>query len=351
VRLDAELGRLHRVRSVWLNGRFDAQREMTRNERMIAGLTSEIVALRQAMIVRDAHAGPFALTVIHPNGTSAVYTERAAAGEAVRKAMRVWLAHDLTTTRNHSTTTIRSIGVYRGLTLEFQLHWFRGAPKEPELSVVLENDGQRRALAGVNVDTDTGVVASLDYHIRTLEEQVTARQRQQRELEQRQAELATSVARPWDGVATYQRVVRELERLNAELSGADAPASTDAADAEMDTLLAEALALTAAPAPDPIAPDIDAGSAVRAVPEGQAGDTQSVEVALSKAATLLPAPLLDTHPTPPAPQPAASEPEHPDPTPPPRNAAVTFGDHAWMRPPRRKPATTPVPAEQLRLFD
>ena len=47
----------------------------------------------------------------------------------------VWLAHDLTTTRNHSTTTIRGIGAYRGLTLEFQLHWFRSEPKEPELSV------------------------------------------------------------------------------------------------------------------------------------------------------------------------------------------------------------------------
>src|SRR6266487_4155172 len=42
VRLGTELGRLHRVRSVWLNSRFDAQREMTGNERTIAALTSDI---------------------------------------------------------------------------------------------------------------------------------------------------------------------------------------------------------------------------------------------------------------------------------------------------------------------
>ena len=96
------------------------------------------------------------------------------------------------------------------------------------------------------------------------------------------------------------------------LSEAAVPGRWMPADAEMDELLAEARALTAAP--DPIAPAIDVGSAVRAAPDGPAGVTQSVKVALSKAVAMLPAPLLDTDPTPPPPQPAPSAPNTPTPS-------------------------------------
>jgi hypothetical protein len=267
-----------------------------------------------------------------------------------QRLVRAWLAHDLTTTRNHSTTIVRSIGAYRGLTLELQLHWFHGEPKEPELSVVLEHDGQRRTLASIKADTDAGAISSLDYHMRTLEEQLAARQRQQQELEQRQTELAASVARPWEGAATYQRATRELQRLNAELGGADAPASSDAADAEMGGVLAEVLALTTAPA-EPIAPSADATGAMGTAPDGHVVVAQTVAVAPLEAAAMLPVSPVDTHPTPPL-QPAPP-PEHPHPIPPCHIPVVTFGDHAWMtaRPVRRKPAAAPVPAEQLRLFE
>jgi hypothetical protein len=339
VQLDAELGRLERVRSVWLNGRLAGQHELERNTLRLAELANDITALQQAIAVRDRQRGTFALTIITPKGSTTTYTERAVAGKVLRQTMRAWLAHDLTATADRRISPVRRIGVYQGLHLELRVPWFRSEPSEPELSIVLDDDGRRHTLAQAKGDSDSGIVASLDHHIRKLEEQVAARQRTQRELEQRQAELSASIARPWDGIATYGRLRRELQRLNAELSGGDTPLVADDADAEMDALLAEARALTAE-----AATPADTAVVLPAMDQGVGEHPIDGEPTAVGAMPL--APLVDSQVT------TAPQPPIPADTNLP-TTMLTFDDLAWMvaRPARRKPAASRVPAEQLRLFE
>jgi hypothetical protein len=255
--------------------------------------------------------------------------------------MRVWLAHELALRGERRTTLARRIATCAGLDLELRHFWMRGEDSEPELALVYHHDGRSQTLALVKTESDAGVIASLEYHLRALEDQVAARGRARQELSQRQLDLAASLERQWEGAATHARVRSELQRLNAELSGVESTPILDGeADAvtETEALLAAARALTSE--------TLAAGEPIAA----------TLPLAAPPALALAPLPdtaILDEHCTVAADAPDAQPLERDAaeaPSPPP---AATFAELAWMvkRSARRKPSLTRVPTGQLRLFD
>ncbi len=223
VQLEAEVARLDRVRSVWLDTRRNLQLECHVTEEEIRRLEGRCVVWEQAAAIVGNHPHePFRAEVERGIG-AAVFepiTARADAGAAVRR-----LIHAYQSAAAFQRTRLREVVArYRGLELVVQAHAVFAA----DLSLALP-DGT--TLDTVTAATDTGVWQSVG---RTVSEIPSIRARLQGRIAAAQERIVTidrELVRleQWDGQATYDAAASELRAINAAFAAAEEQASAERA--------------------------------------------------------------------------------------------------------------------------
>jgi hypothetical protein len=209
VQLEAEVARLDRVRSVWLDTRRNLQleRHFTQEEiRRIEGRRAQWE--RAATIVGTHPHEPFCAEVATTIGGATIQSVsgRAEAGAIVR-----CLVHEYQSAAAFQRQRLRGVVArYRGLDLVVQAHAVFAA----DLSLTLP-DGA--ALDAVTAATDSGVWQSVSRTISDIPsvlERLTGRIAEARE---RIATIDRELARlnVWDGQTSYDAAVSELGAINA----------------------------------------------------------------------------------------------------------------------------------------
>jgi hypothetical protein len=262
VKLEAELGRLDRVRGVWVNARIAMRNELERVGHALHDIERDRERLAQVIAYRDSRpAAEFAATVHSGDGAPATYTRREEAGKAVRAAM---LQRHYEQVRTAS-TGFDLVGEYRGFTLQSRTVWAFGKPDGTALYLECSIDGRRWLLneEPLATGTDAGVFISVDATLRNLERNAESLVRRAQRLRERSTEITAELARPWDGEAQYKRMSRTLARLDKELAGEEVPADVALTAAEEAELEAEIAARAVLPAVDVDALLANAGSLIR----------------------------------------------------------------------------------------
>jgi N12 class adenine-specific DNA methylase/phospholipid N-methyltransferase len=245
VQLDSELSRLERVRSVWLSDHRSSLNEIDRLTERMEYRAQDIALLDTAIALRNEHR-KFVITLIPPKGKPVTYKERAGATEALRLVIEAWMKQERSEVQQGRAIT-RRIGTYQGLHLD--LHLGLGAS---DVAIAIDREhGRPHTFASAWGNTDTGLLASIDYHIRSLDKLRERQLEQVAEMQQRRADLTASTAKPWDGLATHQRVLEQLARLDAEMNGETLPPADPEQDDALSGLLAEARTLISQGAPPP----------------------------------------------------------------------------------------------------
>jgi N12 class adenine-specific DNA methylase len=221
VQLEAEVARLERVRSVWLDTRRNLQVERHFSEEEIRRVEGRRALWERAEAIVAAHPHePFCAGVARVLGkeTFQNIAERAEAGAAVRR-----LVHETQSAAAFQRQRIRGVVArYRGLNLVVEAHAVFAA----DLNLALP-DGI--VLDAVNASTDTGVWQSVG---RTVSDIPTTVRRLGERIAQAQERIATierELARleQWDGQAAYDAAASELSAINAAFAAAEEQANAE----------------------------------------------------------------------------------------------------------------------------
>jgi N12 class adenine-specific DNA methylase len=234
VRLDAELARLERIRTVWLSSIVALRQEQQHigNDVDRARLRAEF--LEEALAVHQAYAdAPFSASLPRKIGkpdSAREYARRDEAGATVRKLIeRVKLA-----ALQERTRVTATIGSYRGFTLRVSALPHPDADAPLTLHYASPNHGEHAiSTYEVAARTDAGVFASADATLRRLAEDVRAAHERVAELEHRREAIDIQLEQPWDQAARYRLTAEDLNRVNAELLKEGAIGAEEAAPIEL----------------------------------------------------------------------------------------------------------------------
>jgi N12 class adenine-specific DNA methylase len=228
VQLEAEVARLERVRSVWLDTRRNLQVERHFSEEEIRRLEGRCRQWEQAEQLVSAHPHePFRADVRSAMSGEALKacTGRQEAGSAVRR-----LVHEYQSAAAFQRQRLRGvIAHYRGLHLVVQAHAVFAA----DLSLTLP-DGT--TLDAVTASTDTGVWQSVGH---TVSEIPVTLQRLRGRITQAFERIATidsELARleQWDGQQSYDAASSELSAINAVFTAEEERASAERSAAPVE---------------------------------------------------------------------------------------------------------------------
>jgi N12 class adenine-specific DNA methylase len=214
VQLEAEVARLDRVRSVWLDTRRNLQLERHFVDEDTGRLEGRRAVWERAAVIVAAHPHePFCTEVARNIGakTFKAVVVRAEAGAAVQR-----LAHDYQRAAAFQRKRLRAvIARYRGLELVVEAHAVFAA----DLSLALPS-GER--LDAVAASTDVGVWQSVGHTVSNIE--ATAERLRGRivDAQERIVAIDRELVRlaEWDGQAAYDAAVSELSAINAAFAAA-----------------------------------------------------------------------------------------------------------------------------------
>jgi N12 class adenine-specific DNA methylase len=221
VQLEAEVARLERVRSVWLDTRRNLQLERHFSEEEIRRIEGRRMLWEQAGALVTAHPH----RIFYAEVASAIsgehfeqFENRAEAGAKVRR-----LVHDYQSAAAFERRRLRGVVArYCGLDLVVQAHAVFAA----DLSLALP-DGT--TLDAVNVATDTGIWQSAGHTVSDIPNLLTRLQGRIAEAYERIATIDRELVRleHWDGQATYDAATRELSAINAAFAAAEEQADAE----------------------------------------------------------------------------------------------------------------------------
>ena len=144
------------------------------------------------------------------------YTKRDAAGQAVRNVAAQYAAYAMET-RQH---VARSIGTYHGLQLRVVARPYQ---EQADVYLAVAHDGDVHTLSSLPLvyETDRGVFASADKHIRDITTRIGAIDHSFTEWADEEANLGIALEQPWEYAARYNEVREELEQVNSALLRVD----------------------------------------------------------------------------------------------------------------------------------
>jgi hypothetical protein len=225
VQLEAEVARLDRVRSVWLDTRRNLQIERQFAEDEIRRVEGRRAQWERALAIVAAHPHEsFGVEVASGLGmeTFEPMTARAEAGAAVRK-----LVHDYQSAAAFQRRRLRGVVArYRGLDLVVQAHAVFAA----DLSLALPDGAM---LDAVMAATDTGVWQSAGRTVADIPAVLDRLRARVAEAHERIATIDRELVRleQWDGQATYDAATSELNAINAIFAAAEEQANSERGEA------------------------------------------------------------------------------------------------------------------------
>jgi len=199
VELDSKMHRLEALRREWLRARTGMGHEKAYTERRIPETEESIQFLEADIAQREATGKEFSATI-----DAVTYTEREAAGKALRQAAQV-----------HREATV--IGAYRGLSLVgLTRHTMGQLGFEPQqiIGLALSNGDILEANSEV---TDKGLFSSLDAALRSLDKKLEQARGLLVRLQADLLSLEGEIGKAWEHDEAYEKASAELAAINAEL--------------------------------------------------------------------------------------------------------------------------------------
>ncbi|MCC6628221.1 MAG: methyltransferase domain-containing protein [Chloroflexi bacterium] len=278
VELEAHKSRLERRRARWAADQVAMRRSLAGLPERLARAAGSAAFFAEACAVRDRSAGqPFRASLGGSVAAPQVLTDREQAGALLHALVERVKGE----AEQRDAALEVEIGQYRGFLLVVTARPGWGGYQANASVAFRSATGRLAAVAAeaVGYSTLAGVFASVEAKLRGLE---TARDRERAEtasLRQQAASLARQFAQPWDGVAEYERVLREYAAVKAALAetGVEVTAHVEAvtsvdAGPPLDDQLRGLLDAMAAPLVDADQPGVVAAVAAAVAASAEAPD-------------------------------------------------------------------------------
>jgi hypothetical protein len=226
IALGIELTKLDRLRTSFYNDRRSMRHELTWLPSQVYTAEEEITKHTRAIDTRkELREGEFSIQLKANIDSSnySTFNDRSQAGHALRHLTNQALDKARLVVTGTSVTEV--IGQYRGLTLYAHATGLSGSSYSNlfslSVSIQIRATPDGTVYIASLTDSDPGILQSIDYQLRTIEDRLRQATKRRDSYAQRQAQCEVDSAKPWEHHLTYNRLKRRYEKLSGELQGAD----------------------------------------------------------------------------------------------------------------------------------
>jgi N12 class adenine-specific DNA methylase len=217
VTLDTEMIKLDKLYSAWKNSRFSLLRDQKQFPARMNYLTSQIEKVKEAILIRDQNLSDvfsMELLSLDLNNTLA-FTERKEAVLHLKDLLIVMKRYAVKSMQNED-RYLHQVGSYKGFDLTLSV-----ANKRDTFSTQLIYHVNDRYTESINGSlSDTGIIQSLDYHIKNMDVELSRLVSEYNGLSEKLLGINLELAKPWQYYEKYKKIKHELETVNHKLSSA-----------------------------------------------------------------------------------------------------------------------------------